>query len=177
MRRLALLLTMVACAPAAVAQPFAASHLAAAEDMLLASNTPLTLAQSIDAMVSAQVERQPFMAPFRDVMMDFLQEHMGWQASRDTLVAIYAEAFTEEELREATAFLRSPTGQKMALHTPVLMARGMAYGQRVLASREDELLARLHARGEALGLWNGDAVTLDLEESDAPLPIPPAGHR
>ena len=147
MRRLLLaLLLSVAAASGARAQDLSASHLAAAEALLVATETEAAMNQSVDSMLENQIELNPELAPFRDIMRAFIREHLSWDAVRDELVQVYAQAFTEAELREITAFYQTETGRKAALLTPSLMAQGMGIGQRAVVAHRHELEARIEER-------------------------------
>lgn len=54
---------------------------------------------------------------------------------------IYARTFTEAELRDATAFFGSATGQKFLDKQPELMQQGAVLGQSLVAARRAELEA------------------------------------
>ncbi|OON63877.1 hypothetical protein B0920_11185 [Massilia sp. KIM] len=51
------------------------------------------------------------------------------------MVPLYANHFTTAEIKELTAFYRSPLGRKMLANMPKLSAESMALGQRVVAPR------------------------------------------
>ena len=128
------------------AQEISDFHRAAAEALLIAANTEAVMEQSIATAIDSQVEANPQIAPFRDIMRAFLSEHLSWEAVRDEMVQIYAEAFTESELREITAFYQTETGRKAVLLTPSLMAQGMQIGQRAVIAHRAELEARIEER-------------------------------
>ncbi len=142
---LALLLLLAAASPAA-AQEIADSHLAAAEALLVAAETEAVMNQGIDSMLESQIEINPEMEAFDDIMRAFAREHLSWEAIRDEMVRIYAQAFTEDELREITAFYQTETGRKAVLLTPRLMAQGMEVGQRAFLANRAELEARIEER-------------------------------
>ena len=64
---------------------------------------------------------------------------MRWDALKPQLVAIYTEAFTEAELREITAFYKTPAGQKAVTVMPELMQKGMTMGQKAVQDHLPEL--------------------------------------
>ena len=71
---------------------------------------------------------------------------MSWKALRGDFAQLYAESFTEPELREVTAFYQTETGQKAIRLMPSLMARGMALGQQAVADHQADLEARIQKR-------------------------------
>lgn len=55
----------------------------------------------------------------------FTKEFDFAKYTNDVSVPVYTKHFTDSELREMTAFFRTPTGQKMSKKTPELMADSM----------------------------------------------------
>ena len=141
---------LVTTTVSALAQDYSEDHLQAAEELLDQIDMHNLMATSIDGVLDAQLEQNPQLAPYKDVMRSFMQEHMGWQSLKEPFTRIYAEAFTEEELREITAFYRTETGRKAAELTPVLMSRGMELGQKIVEENTPELERRLLERAREL---------------------------
>ena len=155
--RSAVLVALVAAAPQAAAQEFSASHLQAAEALLVLSDIETVLAAGVDASLRMQLDQNPDLAPFEDIMRSFLDEHLGWDALRDDFLRLYAESFTEPELRDILAFYRTETGQKAIRLMPGLMERGMALGQRAVLENQDELEALVADRVKRLSLGKAPA--------------------
>jgi uncharacterized protein len=61
----------------------------------------------------------------------------------DQIAAVYARTFTADELREAVAFYRGPTGQKIVQKLPAVLQESMAVGQRFGQSIGNELRDRM----------------------------------
>jgi hypothetical protein len=57
----------------------------------------------------------------------------------EQIAALYARNFTADELREAVAFYRGPTGQKFVQKLPAVLQESMALGQRFGQSIASEL--------------------------------------
>ena len=57
--------------------------------------------------------------------------------------AIYARHFTAQELRDMTAFYRTPTGQKMLERLPTVMQQSMQLGQTYGKKIGDEVMQRM----------------------------------
>jgi hypothetical protein len=72
----------------------------------------------------------------------------------DAVVAVYSSNFNAEELRAATAFYRSPAGQKFLLKTPLVtqqtMAIGQKFGQSVGADAQKRMIEELRNKGHTL---------------------------
>ena len=61
----------------------------------------------------------------------------------DQIAAVYARTYTADELREAVALYRGPTGQKIVQKLPALLQESMAVGQRFGQSIGNELRDRM----------------------------------
>ena len=61
----------------------------------------------------------------------------------EQIAAVYARNFTADELREAVAFYRGPTGQKIVQKLPAISQESMAIGQRFGQSIASELRGRM----------------------------------
>ncbi|MYM85121.1 DUF2059 domain-containing protein [Duganella sp. FT50W] len=58
-------------------------------------------------------------------------------------VPIYARNFSADELRQITAFYRTPVGAKMLTKMPQLMGEGMQVGQQIVARRVGPMMQKL----------------------------------
>jgi|GEM_PF-4320347 len=56
---------------------------------------------------------------------DFLTERLGWQAQKDTFIALYKNHFTEMELIDAIAFYETESGRSMTEKLPAVTAEAM----------------------------------------------------
>ena len=152
-----LLLALLVAASSASAQDFSDSHLQAAEELMVVTQMETMMAESMEAMIQLQVQQSPEIKPFEDIMRSFLDEHLGWDALRDDFLRLYAESFTEPELRDILAFYRTETGQKAIRLMPGLMESGMALGQRAVLENQDELEALVADRVKRLSLGKAPA--------------------
>jgi formylglycine-generating enzyme required for sulfatase activity len=84
-----------------------------------AAGTPETAAAMQDKMTKATTR-----------MMDGLARDMSWAKVKDDYIALYAETFTEEELRGLVAFYKSPAGRAFAKKQPELVRRSMELTQK-----------------------------------------------
>jgi hypothetical protein len=97
------------------------------------------MTQAFDTMVDAQVQANPAMAPCKGIMLDWGHKYMSWEAMEPQLTKLYTDAFTEPELREITAFYRTPTGMKAARTIPDLFQKGADIGMSLANEHQDEL--------------------------------------
>lgn len=119
------------------------SHRAAADEMFQAINMEKVIGQAIDASLKAQTQQNPALVPYEAQMRTFLTKYMSWATMKDQMTKIYTDAFTEQELKQLTAFYKTPLGQKAITKMPVLMAQGMALGQQRVQEHLPELQAAL----------------------------------
>ncbi|MEM1270940.1 MAG: DUF2059 domain-containing protein [Bacteroidota bacterium] len=140
------LLSTLAAGPHALAQEFSPSHLEAAEELLIQANTERNMQVAMEGMLQAQVQQNPALAQVEDVMREFFAEYLSWDVLKDEMIRLYADAFTEDELREISAFYRTPTGQKSIAKMPTLMMQGMQLGQRQVEENASELERRVLER-------------------------------
>jgi uncharacterized protein len=91
-----------------------------------------------------------------DLVMPVLIEGMSARVSEmvDEMAALYARNFTADEMREITAFYRSPVGQRFLTKMPAVMQEsmtmGQAFGQRIAAEMQDRIKEELRKRGHKL---------------------------
>jgi hypothetical protein len=119
--------------------------IAAAHELFAVMDIGKMMDNAITKMVDVQVKQNPMIAPVKTVMLDFFRKYMSWDVLKDEMAKIYAEEFTIKELKELTAFYKSPLGQKMAQKMPVLMAKGAELGQRRVQEHMPELQAAIMA--------------------------------
>ncbi|MCH8558433.1 MAG: DUF2059 domain-containing protein [Balneolia bacterium] len=134
----------------AIAQDTQDSHYEAAKELLITMNLPAQLEESIEAMIDMQIRQSPEMGMFEDIMKSFLRKHMSWDAIQDVYVGMYMDEFSEEELKEITAFYRTDIGQKFVSKQMPMMQRGMAKGEQIVAENLPELEMMLQQRIEEL---------------------------
>lgn len=143
----ALLLLVLLCgSPRAVAQQTEARAQAAAEllDVIGYEREADEGMKQILAQLSAG--QPPGTAPsFQAAMEKFFEAHFTWEQLKPEYVRIYADLFTEEELRRMTAFYRTPTGQKLARLQTEIGLRSIEISQRIMQQHMPQLLEYLRA--------------------------------
>jgi uncharacterized protein len=133
-----LALTFILATGARAQQP-SASHVQAVEELLQAMNISTVLSQTTDVMIKAQIEANPQLKQIEDVMRQFMAKYLSWEYLKPGMVQLYAEAFTEPEIRELVTFYRTPVGQKTVIQMPELFQKGAALGQKAVQDHLPEL--------------------------------------
>lgn len=116
-----------------------ASHLKAAQDLIASININKTMTETVDRMVALEVQKNPQLGPFKDIMRDFFLKYMTGDVLTDFISKLYVEEFSEKELNELTAFYKTSTGQKAIKKLPVLTQKGAIWGQKQVNDNIDEL--------------------------------------
>ena len=122
-----------------------ASHKAAAESLLGLMDMDKLMAQSVDQMLQMQVKQNPAIAPYQTQMKAFLSKYMSWASMKDDMVTIYTSEFTEQELKDLTAFYKTPLGKKTVEKMPQLMSKGAELSQKRMQEHLPELQAAIAA--------------------------------
>ncbi len=122
----------------------------AAEKLLDSMNMEYTLAQSIEQMLNLQLQQNPAMAPYKEVLSTFLKKHMSYESLKPDMVRLYAEEFSAAELNEITAFYKTDVGKKTIEKMPSLMAAGGQIGAQRVQANMPELQSMIQAESEKL---------------------------
>jgi hypothetical protein len=123
---------------------------AQAEALLDTLGMEAAFVKSIDRMLDVQLQQQPALAPYKQVLLGFLEKYMSYESLKADLVEIYAGAFTEGELRNINDFYKTETGQKAIKVMPELMARGAQLGMQRVQANSAELQDMLKAEAERI---------------------------
>ncbi|MCV6604283.1 MAG: DUF2059 domain-containing protein [Porticoccaceae bacterium] len=114
-------------------------QLDSAEQLLDMLDMDSAMQGSVEQMLNIQIQQNPAMGQFKDIMMEFLSKHLSYDAIKSDMVAIYAEAFSHDELQDLIAFYKTPTGEKSMELLPQLMAQGAQLGQQRVRQNSHEL--------------------------------------
>jgi hypothetical protein len=117
----------------------AASHEAAAKQLIASMNMSDLMDRTIDQTLEMQMQQSPQLRPYRDVMLKFFRKYLSWAAIEPDMIKLYTDTFTEDELKDITRFYQTPTGQKAVKTLPDLMAKGAEIGQRKVQENLAEL--------------------------------------
>jgi hypothetical protein len=118
-----LLLALVAYAEAQPAAP-SPSHAKAADDLIAVMDMEQTFNQSMEAMLQAQINANPMLKQFEDIMRGFMTKYLKWGELKADYAKIYMDVFTEAELVQMVELYQTPLGKKMLKTLPDLLARG-----------------------------------------------------
>lgn len=135
---LLVLLAVCAAGTPAAAQP-SAERLALAAELLEATEQRQIFESSMEIMLTAQIQADPDLRQFEDVLRAWVARYTNWNAVKDEFARIYAERFTADEMREIIAFHRTPVGAKLVRETPAIMQEAEAVGARIAEANQGEL--------------------------------------
>jgi uncharacterized protein len=128
-----------------VANAQEASKRAMAEELLNLMNMQENIEKSfamMKQMIPAQMEKMKQttgqtnmpsnVASQTDKMMDMLAAELSWNKMKDNYIILYAETFTEDEMKGIIAFYKSPAGQAFTKKQPELMKRSVELSQKLM---------------------------------------------
>lgn len=117
-----------------------------AQEFVQLMNMQSTFEQGKEAMIKAQVQSNPALAQYEDLMREFIDKYLNWSQVEGQFVNIYADIFTEPELRELIQLYQTPTGKKLLTSMPDIMNRSMQITQKQLQPHLPELQQQIMAR-------------------------------
>lgn len=101
-----------------------------AERLLELSGTKEAMDQMTDMVIAQQLQKNPTLVPFESVMRRFFEKYLSFESTKDELVELYVEMFTENELVALNDFYSTDVGRKAIETMPNLMQRGSEIGAR-----------------------------------------------
>ncbi len=137
--------SMVLAAAAAPARADEKSHRAAAAELLEVANMQKAMASGIDRAISLQLKVNPRLEPVKEVLRKFFEKHISYDAIKDEMIDVYVAEFTEDELKEISAFYRTPAGKKAIEKIPTLMQKGGEIGTKHVQEHAGELKEMIEA--------------------------------
>jgi uncharacterized protein len=106
---------------------------------------------AVRTAMDQQLESEPELAPYRDVLEGWATDLFRTPEAALEFARVYAETFTEAELRGLLAFYRSPLGRRLVAEQPEIMLRGEEIGERIAEANMDDLMERLDKAMEESG--------------------------
>ncbi|TNE78792.1 MAG: DUF2059 domain-containing protein [Gammaproteobacteria bacterium] len=122
----------------------------AAAELLRSINAQVMINDMIQRALAQELQKNPALAPYEQVFKAFYEQYLSYDAIREDLIDLYAEAFTLEEIQQITAFYRTPAGAKAMRLAPELFQKGMQIGQRNVTENVDELQRMIAEEAERL---------------------------
>jgi uncharacterized protein len=132
---------------AASVQAQAQDHRALAEELINILKVKDTMERSftmIKQMVSSQIGKMTpphgsSVTPAQisaemEKIMDVVGQELNWDKLKNDYVNIYADTFTEQELKDIIAFYKSPSGQAFIAKQPELMKRSMQISEKMMTN-------------------------------------------
>jgi uncharacterized protein len=154
---LALAVVAALCTGRATAQPVDDEAVRAGKELIAVMRATDQIKQLLpnimQMMKPAIVQGRPDVEKDLDVLIPVLLDGMSTRVGEltDQMATLYARNFTADEIRQMTAFYRSPVGQKFLEKMPVVaqqsMALGQAFGQRVASELQTRMTEELRKRG------------------------------
>jgi len=123
---------------------------AAAEKLLDILDVEKTMNQSMEQMLMMQVQSNPALVQFSDILIKFTNQYMSYESLKPDFIKIYTDAFTTDELNDLIEFYQSPTGQNVKNKIPELMQKGGEMGFQRLSEHSEELKALITERAEQI---------------------------
>ncbi len=142
---------------AAMAQPPAPEAMAAARELIAASDAagqmktlvPLIMRQMKPAIARGRQEIEKAYDEAMPLILEVMNSHIDEFIEAAAL--IYARNFTVDEMKQIAEFYRQPAGQKLLQKLPVVMQESMALGQRfgqvIADDLRDQMTRELRSRG------------------------------
>jgi hypothetical protein len=124
-------------------QPAAASPREQAARDLFHLTFTSKMADAGAEVVVAMFRQQPGMAPYEDVIRTWYRRVVTPENLESAVTKLYANSFTEDELRQLAAFYRSPLGQKSLTKMPEIMRQASEIGARLAQEHQGELQSML----------------------------------
>ena len=97
------------------------SHRQAVEKLFELTAMQQKIDESVANVLQLQLAQGPDLQPYRDVVHEFLERHIGWNSLKDALTDMYMKEFSEQEVNDMNSFYSSTTGQKVIERLPVLV--------------------------------------------------------
>lgn len=125
-------------------------HEEAAQELLKVMRVQEVAKSGAGAMVDVMVQSNPGLAPFRDVITEWSDKVMTWDAMAPGMIEAYKSTFTTEEMRKIAAFYKTPEGRKLLDKMPELMQKQAQIGTAIAQAHQGELKAKIEARAKEL---------------------------
>lgn len=134
-----LALALLCAAPAAAQDEPTPGEVAAVRELLEASRTRENFIAAME--LGMQQGGMGEMTPrIRTVLREFMDEHFRYEDLEPEFVKMYADVFTEREIRDLAAFYRTPLGQRVVETLPEITAASQRIAMERLQSAMPQLM-------------------------------------
>lgn len=116
------------------------TYRAAVIELMEVSGMAEAMASMRDLSLKAALAQNPDLARFEAVMRAFFDKYLTLDALKDDFVELYRKRFDELQIRQITAFYRTPTGRLSVRALPALIEEGGQVGRRAVEAHRDELM-------------------------------------
>jgi hypothetical protein len=100
---------------------------------------------AVDVMLDAMQSQNPQLSEVRGVLQRWTRKIFSSEEAATAFARVYAESFTEAELRDVVTFMRTPSGRRFAAAQGELARRGAEIGKRLAEENQGELMEMLQA--------------------------------
>jgi len=97
------------------------SHRQAVERLFELTHMQQKIEVSVNNVLALQLQQNPELREHEDLLTRFLEKNIGWTGTKDDLITMYMDAFTEQELNNINTFYSTPSGQKLIQRLPELI--------------------------------------------------------
>lgn len=160
------ILSSLALVPAATGEEISASHRAQARELLRAMELGEQFNSSLPLMIDVMARQNQGMTRYREVIDAWIRRYMTWEAVEPEMVELYAQTFSEPEMRELVAFYGTPVGKKTARAMPQLTEKGMVIGQRIGQAHAEDLRRMILEHDSAQAGASSVPAAVESAESD-----------
>jgi hypothetical protein len=115
------------------------THRQAVFELLEISGANAAMSSMADVTLTQLMVSHPELKDYEEVMRTFFKRYMSVEAMRDDFATLYTTKFTELQLRQMSAFYRTPTGTLAVRELPLLVKEGASIGQKIVERHQDEL--------------------------------------
>lgn len=118
-----------------------ANHLKISEAFLEVSGVKAGFTNIVDDVIKSQSGQIPkdYQEKFKQVMKTFMGKYYTYELLKSKFAKLYADEFSESELKDLIAFYSSPIGKKLAEKLPSLSLKGMEIGMNTVKEHQEEL--------------------------------------
>jgi len=146
----------------------AEAHKNAAEQFLMAMQTPQQLQEGINSMVELMIQSQPTMMPYQQTIRDFYAKHLSWDSLKQEYITITTGLLSEQELTALTEFFQTEVGKTFIAKQPEMFQQTAELGYRIMQENQDELFNLIEAQAETFAQEEAAAEDEMPEAPEAP---------